>query len=171
MRKVRENNFETKMEMTPLIDCVFLLIMFFILTTQITVKIEDVTLPFAEEGKQADPEDTTSVALVINVPRDETATQTTSRRGKIVYEGDRLNAEELHRVLLKEVAYDAAPKPRGRGRAKEPGPGELELSQLEVLIRYDKDVQAEHLRTIFQECQKVGIYKLKLATMPPDVGN
>ena len=34
-----EADFESKMDMTPLIDCVFLLIMFFILTTQITVNI------------------------------------------------------------------------------------------------------------------------------------
>ena len=45
-RKRSDENFETKMEMTPMIDCVFLLIMFFILTTQITVNIEDVAVSY-----------------------------------------------------------------------------------------------------------------------------
>jgi len=38
---------------------------------------------------------------------------------------------------------------------------------LEILIRYDKHVKSEYLRDIFEQCQKAGVYKLKLATTQP----
>ncbi len=170
MSRKHEHSFEMKMEMTPLIDCVFLLIMFFILTTQITVNIEELTLPFSIEGKPKKPSEVDeNVMLILNVPAAdmEKLKNTADRKGKIMYKGKELTPQELHKELKKEVDYDKAPQPLGRGRPPEIGPNNVELSQLEVLIRYDRNVQAEHLREIFQECQKVGIYKLKIATMPP----
>ncbi len=170
MSRKHEHSFEMKMEMTPLIDCVFLLIMFFILTTQITVNIEDLTLPFSIEGKPKKPSEVDEdVMLIINVPKakEEDLRDTNDRKGRIMYKGKELTPPKLGAILKKEVDYDKAPPPLGRGRLPEIGPNNVELSQLEVLIRYDWAVQAEHLREIFQECQKVGIYKLKLATQPP----
>ena len=168
MRKRKsEQNFETKMEMTPLIDCVFLLIMFFILTTQITVKIEEVTLPFSIEGKPQEVTEADAVALIINVPKDLEDTAANSRKGKIVFNGNTLKPQELLAELKKEVFIDAQPRPAGRGRQMEIGPNGVKLSQLEVLIRYDEGVQAKHLRDIFEMCQQAGIYKLKFATQPP----
>ena len=166
-RKSSDHNFETKMELTPMIDCVFLLIMFFILTTQITVNIEQVTLPFALEGEPEKRENTTDVMLIMNV-RLSSAEDAPARAGEIVYQGRELNAKQLREMLDAEVAYDAAPPPRGRGRAKEVGPNNVQLSQLEILIRYDKHVRSEYLRTIFEQCQKAGVYKLKLATTQPE---
>jgi len=165
-----EADFETKMDMTPLIDCVFLLIMFFILTTQITVNLEDLTLPFALEGKPPKPGQTNDTMLILNVRRkaDSSETDVEERRGEVVFGGKKLTNEELYDALKKEVEVDAAPKSDGgRGRDYEPGPNGINLSQLEILIRYDRNVRAEYLRQIFEECQKVGIYKLKLATTQP----
>ena len=79
-RKRSDENFETKMEMTPMIDCVFLLIMFFILTTQITVNIEDVVLPFSREGKQDEEKDTGETMLILNVRK--------NRDGCLLYTSD-----------------------------------------------------------------------------------
>ena len=42
---------ESGIDISPLIDCVFLLILFFILTTKLAVQIEEVELPIALEGK------------------------------------------------------------------------------------------------------------------------
>jgi len=149
-----------------MIDCVFLLIMFFILTTQITVNIEEVTLPFALEGKPEKRNNTDTVMLIMNV-RQSQSPEAAARAGEIVYRGKVLNTKTLRAMLDEEVAYDAALPPRGRGRAKEVGPNNVQLSQLEILIRYDKHVKSEYLRNIFEQCQKAGVYKLKLATTQP----
>ncbi len=168
-RKIRDKNFEVKMEMTPLIDCVFLLIMFFILTTRITVNLEEVVLPFALEGKVQEHKDTNSLMLVLNVRQNKLpGTALAERSGEIVFEGETYTPKALKAVLDEEVAYDAADPPRGRGRTKEEGPNGVQLSRLEILIRYDKRVRSEYLRQIFEQCQKAGIYKLKLATTQPE---
>lgn len=165
-----EADFETKMDMTPLIDCVFLLIMFFILTTQITVNIEELTLPFSLEGKPQKPGASEARMLILNVRRKATDSDRdkVERRGEVVFGGRVLSGPALLSNLKKEVERDAAPKSEGGGgRPYEPGPNGINLSQLEILIRYDRDVRSEYLREIFEECQKVGIYKLKLATSQP----
>ncbi|MAM45211.1 MAG: biopolymer transporter ExbD [Planctomycetota bacterium] len=167
-RKKTDDNFEVKMEMTPMIDCVFLLIMFFILTTQITVNIEDVVLPFALEGKVQQHKDTNELMLILNVRKNRKNAKPSDRSGEIVYQARVYNPKELKAKLDDEVAYDAAPPPRGRGRTKEEGPNGVQLSRLEILIRYDKSVRSEYLRQIFEQCQKAGIYKLKLATTQPE---
>ena len=161
-RKRSDDNFETKMEMTPMIDCVFLLIMFFILTTQITVNIEDVVLPFSREGKQDTEEDTGDVTLLILNVRKNRDGERDQRLGEIVFKGKIYDTKQLLQMLKDEAEYDASPQ--GRGRDWEPGPNGSKLSQLEILIRYDRSVKSEYLRTIFEQCQKAGIYKLKLAT-------
>lgn len=165
-RKSSDHDFDMKMDLTPMIDCVFLLIMFFILTTQITVNIEEVTLPFALEGKPEKRNNTDTVMLIMNV-RQSQSPEAAARAGEIVYRGKVLNTKTLRAMLDEEVAYDAALPPRGRGRAKEVGPNNVQLSQLEILIRYDKHVKSEYLRDIFEQCQKAGVYKLKLATTQP----
>ena len=161
-RKRSDDNFETKMEMTPMIDCVFLLIMFFILTTQITVNIEDVVLPFSREGKQDAEKDTGEVTLLILNVRKNRDGERDQRLGEIVFKGKTYDPKQLLQMLKDEAEYDASPQ--GRGRDWEPGPNGSKLSQLEILIRYDRSVKSEYLRTIFEQCQKAGIYKLKLAT-------
>tara|TARA_B100000809_G_scaffold163765_1_gene161125 strand:- start:277 stop:813 length:537 start_codon:yes stop_codon:yes gene_type:complete len=161
-RKRSDDNFEVKMEMTPMIDCVFLLIMFFILTTQITVNIEDVVLPFSREGKQDTEEETGDVTLLILNVRKNRDGERDQRLGEIVFKGRTYDTKQLLQMLKDEAEYDASPQ--GRGRDWEPGPNGSKLSQLEILIRYDRSVKSEYLRTIFEQCQKAGIYKLKLAT-------
>jgi biopolymer transport protein ExbD len=160
-RKRSDENFETKMEMTPMIDCVFLLIMFFILTTQITVNIEDVVLPVSREGKQDEEKDTGETMLILNVRKNRDG-ERDQRLGEIVYKGKVYDTKQLLQMLKAEAEYDASPE--GRGRAWEEGPNGVKLSQMEILIRYDRSVKSEYLRTIFEQCQKAGIYKLKLAT-------
>jgi biopolymer transport protein ExbD len=166
MRKIRskDGSFELKIDMTPLIDCVFLLILFFILTTQITVQIEELDLPFALEGKT--PESEGELSLILNIPLDR-KDESESRRGRIMYDGREVDLPTLKAKLEEEVAVDAAPPPYGRGRTPELGHNNVKLSQLEILIRADKEVRSEYLRSIFTVCQQVGIYKIKLSSMQP----
>ena len=158
-------------DMTPLIDCVFLLILFFILTTQITVQIEEVDLPVALEGEPPETSNPNIVQpLLINVVRDRQglARNRGERAGFLRFNGDTLTEKELAQKLIGEAAWDAAPRPRGRGRGWETSPGGQKLSKLSVLVRADRGVRAEFTRHVFQACAKAGIYKIKVSSVSPE---
>ena len=97
-RKRTTHDYDKKMDLTPMIDCVFLLIMFFILTTQITVNIEEVTLPFALEGKPEKRDNTDAVMLIMNVRKSQ-ADDAPPRSGEVVYQGKVLNTKTLRTML------------------------------------------------------------------------
>ena len=161
------SSFESKIDLTPLIDCIFQLILFLVLTSQITVQAEEVALPFALEGK---PEDEIRggdrAPLLINVVLDP---RKPDRQGQIVFNGQLLGNDQakLKALLQKEVIWDAEPPPLGLDRGYEPGPGNISLSKLTVLVRADKDVRAEYIRTIFMACQEVGIYRVRVSSTTP----
>ncbi|MEM7235654.1 MAG: biopolymer transporter ExbD [Planctomycetota bacterium] len=158
-------DFDENMDMTPLIDCVFLLIMFFILTTEITVDVEEVELPFALEGKSdegGEQEEVLLMNIVIDVEGKERGD------GKIVLGGDTYDKKTLTKKFQREVEHDKDPE-LGRGRAPEVLADGTELSQLKIRIRADKNVKAEYLRTVFEVCAAVTpkIYKIEVSSENP----
>ncbi len=158
-------------DMTPLIDCVFLLILFFILTTQITVQIEEVDLPVALEGEPQETSNPNVVQpLLISVIHDlqGPGKNRDERAGLIRFWNETLTEKELTKKMREEAVYDAAPRPKGRGRGYETSPGGQKLSKLSVLVRSDRGVRAEFTRHIFQACAKAGIYKIKVSTVNPE---
>lgn len=162
---------ECDVDLTPLIDCVFLLILFFILTTRITVQIEEVDLPIALEGQEQETANPDVVQpLMISVIHDPQglAKNRGERAGLIKFNGETLKAKELEEKLVREAAYDAADPPRGRGRGWETSPGGRQLSKLSVLVRGDRDVRAEFVSQVLQACAEAGIYKVKVSTVEPE---
>ena len=153
-----------EIEMTPLIDCVFLLILFFLLTTKMTVEIEEVGLPFAMEGVEAQTGNPGIVPpLVINVVVDNNK-PAAERAGIIRFGGADVTEAELTQKLTFEARYDA----EHRGRGWERGPGENNpLSKLEVVLRADKAVGAKYARQVFQACAKAKIFKVQLGSIEP----
>ncbi len=158
-------------DMTPLIDCVFLLILFFILTTKITVQVEEVELPVALEGEeQQEGGGATSAPLIINIVRDPEglAKDRGERAGLIRFGGETLKKEELLARLKEEARYDREPPPAGRGNGFEPGPSGKKLSKLKVLVRGDRGVRAEFTRDVFWACGQAGIYRVIVASIDPE---
>jgi biopolymer transport protein ExbD len=159
-------NVENKVDMTPLIDIIFQLILFLVLTSQITVQTEDVDLPFALEGKESPPpgaEDSTP--LIVNVVRYALSSDEGPRSGSIVFEGHKLDKKSLTAKLKQHVRHDASPTGRGRGYEAF---GSKDLSKLSVLVRADKGVRGEYLRAVWQACMDAGIYKVKVSTVQPE---
>ena len=161
-----DSKVENKVDMTPLIDIIFQLILFLVLTSQITLQTEDVDLPFALEGKEIKPGAEEVAPLIVNIVRFAIASaEEGARAGSIVFGGNKLDKKALTKELKKEASYDASPT--GRGRGWEPM-GHLKLSKLSVLVRADKGVRAEYLREVWQACMDAGIYKVKLSTVQPE---
>ncbi len=169
LKKSNEDSFEQKMDMTPLIDCIFQLILFLVLTSQITIQTEDVDLPFALEGKEAKPGESEVPPLIVNVVRERMPEKKGQRMGYIVYGGNRVDGKKLAQELKREAAYAAGPKPGGRGRGYDTaGAGGVNLSKLAVLVRADRGVQSQYIRTVFESCMQAGIWRLKVSTVQPD---
>lgn len=148
---------EAKPDLTPMIDLVFLLVMFFVLTSTFTsLNLEEVLLPMATRSADMGEE----LVVIINVREKNSSTP---REGEIVFNGKVQNQASLERELDLEVKVD------GNRRGMEPSPveGGKPLSKLEVLVRADQGVRGEYLRQVFVACQKVGLYKLKLGALQP----
>ena len=155
-------NTDMEMDMTPMIDVVFLLIIFFMIITDLTQQeLEDVDLPEAAHAKpdQPDPEEWRPI---INV----------DFAGKM--------------IIKKKVKYDPAVN-QGKDKysdlktwllqaskrmKQEPiAPGSSKLIPDEpVLIRADMSTPFRYVQDIMEQCgdQAISIWKLQLAVSTPE---
>ena len=142
MRILTEEDEEPTIAMAPLIDVVFLLIIFFLVATSFyRPKPEqdlDVQLPKATEGEERpDP----SPDIIINV----------RQSGVFVVEGRVLSIQELSQLLVDAVA-------------KDPEQG--------VIVRGDRRAIYDNVVSVFDACARAGIESLSIATLSvPDEGN
>ena len=136
---------EMDVDMTPMIDVVFLLIIFFI-TVATLERMETgakVKLPIAEQSNLEENPDTTR--LTINLEKD----------GGAFVMGQKVTQDELRRLLQVEAG-----KSGDLGLVDEQG-----FSKRPVLIRGHKDLEYRHVQDLMQECQKVRIWKLSFAAL------
>lgn len=143
---------EAKVDMTPMIDLTFLLVMFFVLTSSFSPKLEEVQLPAALKASESDERDLDDGVLIINVRKSKDA----DRAGEIVYNGKVLEPKELEEVLKKEARYHRETK----GWTED-------FSRLNVRVRADESARAEMLREVFFACSKAKIWKVKLSAEKP----
>ena len=145
MRLGREKTeVEASIDMTPMIDVVFLLIIFFVTVTELTriELIADIELP---EADQANPEEhTEKTRMVINMKKDGTIDI-----GHYIYQ---VHSPELKALLMKEA----------RKRVEPDG-----FSAQQVVIRADKDMLFKYAQSLILDCQEAKIYKVLLQTRLP----
>lgn len=121
---------EAKMDMTPMIDIVFQLLIFFILVTELQrLEIEPVALPKAD---QAEPDvDPPSKRTVINV----------TDEGKVIVRRRTLTLASLDKLLRVEAqVFEEGDKP--------------------ILIRADREVEYGVVQDIMGKCVENEIWKL-----------
>ncbi len=160
MRRTQADESATEIDMTPLIDCVFLLILFFLLTTQMVAQIEEVELPIALETREP-PKGLADKPLVINVvPGNQEDV------GEIRFSGQTMTPEELEKALAAEARFDAEAPPHGRGRGWETVDGGR-ASKLRVVVRADTNVYFEFVEAVMMACSKAKIYKIEVASLEP----
>ena len=143
---------EMEMNMTPMIDVVFLLIIFFMIITDLTQQdLEEIRLPVAQNAIPDKP-DPKVVRPVINVMADGRMIV----RKQEIYEPERGDPTEMERYLA-----DAARRMPKRMERGDPAP----LPDNPLLIRADENTEFKFIQRIMEVCGKEGIriWKLELA--------
>ena len=127
------------LEITPMIDVVFLLIIFFMTTARFALETRaDLDLP-KEQGEQQEASE--EAGIVINI--DET--------GAIIVDRQTITLDGLERIVIAEVS-------RLRGRDPEP---------LKLMIRADRNGDSARLNQVVSRLQRAGVGAARLATEVP----
>jgi len=133
----------TELNMTPMIDVVFLLITFFMVVTEITRQddIEDLELPDIKASKPDDNPD--PERLVLNI----------LKNGTVYVGGAALSDRELEDILWREAK-----------RTRD----EHGISDRVVLVKADRRVEFKHIRKVIMFCVKknIKIWRLAFGTLP-----
>lgn len=140
-RSKRDNMADISIDMTPMIDVVFNLIIFFMLVNQM-VQLEraELELPAADEAKEEKVVD--QKRLIINI----------HKNGQIEVAGRMKNWGELVRILLQESSIS---------RDNE------DNSSRSVIIRGDIEAPYKVIQKVMVECATQRIYKLSFAARIP----
>jgi len=142
-----------EMDMTPMIDVVFQLIIFFVLITDMSQSdLEELKLPIAKNAVQDKP-DPKVVRPVLNVLPD--GTMITKRRE--LYDPENDDMIEVERYLVDQAN-------RMKPWKMDPDLG-VALPDNPLLIRADKNTEFKYIQKIMEVCGKKGIqiWKLQLA--------
>ena len=133
----------TSFQLAPMIDIVFLLLIFFLVTYQITEQEKDlkVAVPTTSEGSQRDR---VANKIVINLSVD----------GEITISGEVYTKDQLRQKL--ERIVKAAELANEGGADQQP-----------VRIRADRDGRNQQLLELVDEIQKAGIWNIDFATRSP----
>ena len=140
-------------DLTPMIDCVFLLLIFFMIITEITqTKLEHMQLPKAEMA-DIDKPNPKEERLVLNIIKEEPNNED-NRAGIYKVDGQILSAQQLIPVLHAYAEGDR---------------DELGISEKQVMIRCDRRVEFRSFQRILMLCANpnlelpIKIYRLQIA--------
>jgi biopolymer transport protein ExbD len=136
----------TQLNMTPMIDCVFLLNLFFMVVTEITRQdqIEDVSLPTVKASKPDDNPD--PQRLVINVLKD----------GKVYIGGSARSDRWLYDALAVEARISRT---------------QAGISDRTVLVKADERTPFKYIRKLIALCvdKNIRIWRISFGTAPKQV--
>jgi biopolymer transport protein ExbD len=140
----------TKMDMTPMIDVVFQLIIFFMLVTDMTQQeLADLKLPIATESVKDEQQEG---RLTVNLLKDGTI----QIKRKSFDTLDDPGTQQVIRALLADAVL--------KGKKDKDG-----LSERALLIRADQTTEFKHVQKLLRICGEMGIriYKIHLAAAQP----
>jgi biopolymer transport protein ExbD len=126
------------LDMTPMIDVVFQLIIFFIVTITLNEKLnEEIRIEWAKNGEAPKGEENKNAAVIeIN------------SRGWISMHGAQLSADQLREILKARTAHHR--------------------SEFPILVRADYRTKHKDVRTVLDICTSVGVWKIDFVAMKQD---
>jgi biopolymer transport protein ExbD len=133
----RKHEYGCEINIAPLIDVVFLLIIFFLTVSHITqLQVEPLSLPEAEEGRK--PQAQGHSRIIVNVRKD----------GRILALGKNHSIDSLQQMLINE-----------KGRSDRDG--------VSILLRGDRATNWTKISEIMQMCTNNGISRISVAVTEP----
>ena len=146
-KRQRKRMKEVKMNMTPMMDVVLLLIIFLMIVSEMSkLEVVELTLPQAYEAK--DDINVPHNRIVLNVTRDH----------KIYHMRKALTVQKLRQLLRRLAA----------GSPKEPDTG---LPTAAVKIRADARVEYKWVQLVMLQCMREFIWQLSFGAMPKEYGD
>lgn len=146
MKSARDSMSDTpEMDMTPMIDIVFQLIIFFMIVIDLSQKdLEDLELPQSKMAVDDEPEEG---RLYVNI----------NRRGEYIMTRQPMTLEALAANLRLKVDV---PRPGGK-----PTRDAMGLAERPLLIRCDRAAHFKHVQKVMFQCGMEGlkIWKVELA--------
>ena len=141
-----------ELDMTPMIDIVFNLLIFFMVITDLTQKdLVELTLPIAYMAL-SDVDDDPDDRLILNV----------DKFGQIKWKGQFRTLGELSAILAQQKQLYQVRKAREGESAFEEFPGG-KATKLFVLLRADKDTPWQHVQWLMTVMAQQKYYKLQFA--------
>ncbi|MHC4273884.1 MAG: ExbD/TolR family protein, partial [Planctomycetota bacterium] len=135
----RQRRRSVTVDITPMIDVVFLLIIFFMTTAQYALLTRaELDLPQEKGEQRAEAEE---AGLVINI----------TREGQLIVSGRNVELRELEEIVWMEIERDP----------------ERSAQQLKLLIRADRDASAARLNRVVEVLRPLGVGAARLATEVP----
>jgi len=140
-----------KINLTPMIDCTFLLIIFFMVVSEMaSLDMEEVALPYADQAKTRSGQSLGT--MTVNIRKDD------ARRGIVRVMGQKYDKDKLDE-LIRKVAIRS-------GREYDPDYPGVEINKLSVRVRCDREAKYETVQWVLDACARNGVYKTKLAASP-----
>jgi biopolymer transport protein ExbD len=155
MAKIKEldpSRQKVDVDMTPMIDCVFLLLIFFMVVSEMSsMDMEAVSLPFADQARapEIEPE---GRRIVINIHKED------AKRGFVRVQGRNYDKDKLAELIRKEAIRS--------GEEHDPAFAKIKIYKLRVLIRCDREAKYETVQWVFDACSKNGVYKTVISASP-----
>ncbi|MHC4470807.1 MAG: ExbD/TolR family protein [Planctomycetota bacterium] len=154
-RNFQGDQAELELNMTPMIDVVFNLLIFFMIVIDMTQKeLELLTLPWSESAVE-DKGDEEERRVIINVSKSRSWDQDAAVEIRVKSELYDLDG-------LKDLMFKHAETKRDMTHPMKP-------SEIFAMIRCDKDIRWREVQWVMQACAdpEVRIYKLQFATEEP----
>jgi biopolymer transport protein ExbD len=142
---------KAEINMTPMIDCVFLMLLFFMMSSEMSsLDMESMALPYASEAQPPEPENANpDRQVVINIGRDD------AKKGIVHVGGLEYDKNKLAEMMRQEALRSGEEKP-------DPQSG-ITAYNLRVLVRCDRDARYETVQWVFDACYKNRVYKTIIA--------
>ena len=161
-KKIIADADDAKMQMTPMIDMTFLLVVFFMLTIDLSQKeFFPVELPYASEGAEDKEDKVGPKRFIINLTAD----------GEVIFKSMTFNLaaddpgtqDDAIQALTENLLR--IHREGGEGDLREPDGA----SKVPVMIHADRGTKWKYVQWVMQACahQDIKIYKLQFAVKKP----